>query len=260
MSIEIVEKILLSNKLDAAVIVKKKYSKLPEYTAYDVVSRVVHSNGVPLSDVFPEMTRETSSKILKAMFPNKTNKQQNWFSYLLSTISHKKCSSCNNIKSFEEFNINVSSFDSLHSQCKICGNQQSKVYYLDNKDSISKNKKEYYYDNKDEILEKQKEYSKQHYQNNKAYYKAKTLARLNSLHAATPKWANMAEMNLVYSMCEEGYHVDHIIPLHGKLVCGLHVEHNLQYLPAGDNLAKGNKFDTETYVHTIEYAAPYLKQ
>jgi len=57
-----------------------------------------------------------------------------------------------------------------------------------------------------------------------------------------PKWANVQAIKDIYMNRPKGYHVDHIIPLQGNNVCGLHVETNLQYLPAFENISKGNKF------------------
>lgn len=59
----------------------------------------------------------------------------------------------------------------------------------------------------------------------------------------TPAWANTAIIVEFYKACPEGYHVDHIIPLRGKKVSGLHVENNLQYLPAAENLRKANRYE-----------------
>lgn len=57
-----------------------------------------------------------------------------------------------------------------------------------------------------------------------------------------PKWANIDKIKEIYINCPNGYHVDHIVPLQGANVCGFHVEYNLQYLTAEENLQKGNKF------------------
>ncbi len=58
---------------------------------------------------------------------------------------------------------------------------------------------------------------------------------------AVPKWANKKKILEIYKNCPDGYHVDHIVPLLGKTVCGFHVENNLQYLTVEENLKKSNK-------------------
>lgn len=76
----------------------------------------------------------------------------------------------------------------------------------------------------------------------KKYPQRGNLQRAKELQAI-PKWANLFEIAQFYNNCPEGFHVDHIIPLAGKHVCGLHVLNNLQYLPAKDNLIKSNKYE-----------------
>ncbi len=69
--------------------------------------------------------------------------------------------------------------------------------------------------------------------------------RAKKLHA-TPKWLSksmLGSMREFYKNCPEGHQVDHIVPLQGKEVSGLHVLWNLQYLTAGENRRKGNKLE-----------------
>lgn len=61
---------------------------------------------------------------------------------------------------------------------------------------------------------------------------------------ATPIWADHEKIAEIYSLAiKTGKHVDHIIPLRGKLVCGLHVHNNLQPLDPIANKRKGNSVD-----------------
>lgn len=71
-----------------------------------------------------------------------------------------------------------------------------------------------------------------------AKYRAAKLLR-------TPSWANIQSIAEFYRNCPKGYHVDHILPLQGNLVSGLHVENNLQYLSMSDNCKKSNNFSIE---------------
>lgn len=65
--------------------------------------------------------------------------------------------------------------------------------------------------------------------------------RRSKLRNAIPRWADLDKISEIYKSCPDGYHVDHIIPLVSKIVCGLHCESNLRHLPALDNLRKNNK-------------------
>lgn len=74
-------------------------------------------------------------------------------------------------------------------------------------------------------------------------------ARRFSCEQAQPIWADKAKMQDIYREAQRvsritgmSYHVDHIVPLTSKLVCGLHNEFNLQILPGQDNLRKHNRY------------------
>lgn len=76
---------------------------------------------------------------------------------------------------------------------------------------------------------------------NKANSAKRHAAKLNR----TPKWADQKVISEIYQNCPPGHDVDHIIPLQGRNVSGLHVPANLQYLTIVENRSKGNKFIVE---------------
>jgi hypothetical protein len=61
----------------------------------------------------------------------------------------------------------------------------------------------------------------------------------------TPIWADLKAIVEFYKNCPKGWHVDHVIPLRGKYVSGLHVIKNLQYLPAKENMKKNNRYEID---------------
>lgn len=66
---------------------------------------------------------------------------------------------------------------------------------------------------------------------------------------ATVPCSNPLEIASIYEACRKRsavtgvpHHVDHIVPLQGRMVCGLHVHWNLQIMTASENCRKSNRF------------------
>lgn len=90
---------------------------------------------------------------------------------------------------------------------------------------------------------------KDRYKKNKPEYIASNKRRLADQAQRTPKWADYKSIKKIYFEAsiktkETGiqHHVDHIVPLRGKLVSGLHVEYNLQVITKEENMRKYNKW------------------
>lgn len=144
----------------------------------------------------------------------------------------KKCSKCKEYKEKTEFYSNKSRHDGLQHLCKVCKKEVKAASYL-------------------KCKEHEKERNKRYYRNNKSMYVNALAKRRAKKLQATPAWANTLKIKAYYDICSffnevngyTKYHVDHIIPLQGKSVSGLHVENNLQVILAEENHKKSNSFD-----------------
>lgn len=149
----------------------------------------------------------------------------------------KTCKTCKLKKELREFHKRVALRGGYRHTCKKCFNTASKSWYKDNREKHLNNGKIWYAQNTKQRLQTIKIY----YKNNKEKYKIRSALKLKRIKQSTPLWANLEKIKAIYLDRPNGYHVDHIIPLKGLNVCGLHVENNLQYLTAKENKQKSNK-------------------
>lgn len=108
---------------------------------------------------------------------------------------------------------------------------------------LKKKKARYYKSDKGKAYLERKRRKYVNSPNGKAKIVAKQKQYYDKLEKATPRWADTAKIKLFYKTCPPGMVVDHVIPLQGKNVSGLHVLENLQYLPRSVNAKKSNSFE-----------------
>lgn len=154
----------------------------------------------------------------------------------------------------------------------------NKNAYAENADKRRETARTYYYENRDKYLRRhseknenpeakvaKKEYNKNYVEKNREELSAKRRARsdYNSMKSAERRALKLSasinlsdehkkEMRDIYWLASdlrkvtgEQYDVDHIVPINGKLICGLHVPWNLQILPSDINKSKSNSFRDE---------------
>jgi len=181
-------------------------------------------------------------------------------------ISKKICSLCKETKSVDNFVKSVSNKDGYGNQCKSCQSeyfyeyhrknserkrQYDKNRYKSKKEEISKRGKEYYKKNKEIVKQRQREWGK----NNPDKVRKQSSEKRSKKKNSIPPWLTNKQKHEIYLMHvlakalerETGikYHVDHIIPLTNKNLCGLHVPWNLRVIPEKDNMRKNNQFIPE---------------
>jgi hypothetical protein len=166
----------------------------------------------------------------------------------------KTCTRCLAKKPESQFYAQkLNSKDGYQSHCKACDNARVKAWGVKNPDLKKQHQKtadaNKYLKNKETTLARNKAWK----QSNPAKVAAMDAKRRASMLQRTPKWLAPQELlriECLYSLASmlnkhgvESWHVDHIIPLQGKKVSGLHVYSNLRVVPSSENLAKGNRYD-----------------
>lgn len=186
----------------------------------------------------------------------------------------KTCTKCQQRRDMSSFTKNSNSSTGLKSRCKRC----DKAYRLGREEEAKEYAKAYYQTNKERLSSANRKWAEDHpstvsgykkkwRQNNmdkikssREIYQQRTLAQHAHYEAArrarklqaTPNWltpndwkwtkwyyTHARTMSILTGI---SYHVDHIIPLRGTHVCGLHCPTNLQVIPGHENMTKSNTF------------------
>lgn len=162
--------------------------------------------------VTPETRKKMSEAALKRLGP----KQYGLF---------KTCSKCKHAKGIEEFP--KSKEKGRHAYCKQCTARFTRARYREDPERQARARKSWEARNP----HKTAEYSRIHGAKRKA-----------AKDQRTPSWSDLERVAEIYRKCPPGMEVDHVVPLRGRSVSGLHVPENLQYLTKSENSSKCNRY------------------
>lgn len=183
-------------------------------------------------------------------------------------MEQKACTKCGCAKPADAFGISRNHKTGVNPWCKACVNASGAAWKLKNAERVLSKARENYHANRDTRMVQMREWKAENQQARREYRvanRAKLLALVRKRHAAqlqrTPPWADHAKIEAVYVEAEAmralgvEVEVDHIIPLQGRTVSGLHTEDNLRLMIKTDNRAKGNRLLADVApIAIMEYA------
>jgi hypothetical protein len=168
----------------------------------------------------------------------------------------KTCRDCKVTKDLSEFVSNKLFKDGKDTLCILCNRKRVKAYRAAGKRNSTKESQAYRLKYPGKRNEYKNQYYKEHYATPRILKTAQELKltkdagreRRHKLHTR-PKWADLEKIKTYYAIRDwlnyttfgRHYQVDHVVPIMGKDVCGLHVENNLAVVTAEYNMKKSNK-------------------
>lgn len=167
----------------------------------------------------------------------------------------KLCNKCQCEKPTSEFYRKTTAKDGLFWWCKDChrGYVKGKYHALAQSDEYREAERARIRAFHQANPEKVRAWDQRYRENNLALLNAKAKRYVLARERRTPKWLTPDDLWMMEQAYELAalrstlfgfpWHVDHVLPLHGRVVSGLHVPHNLQVIPGSENRAKSNRYD-----------------
>jgi len=146
-------------------------------------------------------------------------------------VTSKRCPKCSAVKPATSFYNSRCRCDGLEVTCKMCHGIRTKAYYCNNRDALRTAAQLYSEANPEVGAAKT------------ARYRSAKLQRDFSQGREDEVKAVYAEARRLTEETGIQHHVDHIVPLQGEKVSGLHVPWNLQILTASENCSKSNTWE-----------------
>jgi hypothetical protein len=211
------------------------------------------------------------------MFSNTENKKQfcsnGHDTFVVGRGKQGRCKECTRISDKIRYDRDK---DKILAQKKVYG-ETHKVekhaynadYYEKHQNVLTEYQKQWRKDHPEYVEEYQSDYRQEHREDNIEYqrtrrkehpelHKSDNIKYQTNRELRVPKWADFENIKIVIKNCPDDLTIDHIIPLQGKLVSGLHVSWNLQYLTPIENSKKKNKCNlleaSEQYSKILEEA------
>lgn len=128
-------------------------------------------------------------------------------------------------------------------------NARAAQWYLDNKTTVIERGCLYYIANTAKVKANAREREQRLRVELRPKKLAHTMLRIARKKMASPAWADLRAIEAIYCEAQKlndltgiPHEVDHMVPLQGRTVCGLHVAANLQVIPRYENQSKGNRY------------------